>query len=88
MPGMMPHMSPLSIARESNAMAKETGSPAFQNVAMVLMGMTAAAALLQATHLVLRDIKQTDKQTETARRLLPELNRHDREHGHGFGRGR
>jgi hypothetical protein len=88
MSGMMPHMSPFSIARESRAMAKEADSPLFQNAATIVIGMAATTALLHAVHLVLHDFRQTEKQTEAARKLLPELNRHDREHGHRHGRGR
>lgn len=62
MSGMMPHISPLTIARESNAMAKESGNAAFQKAAMVMMGVMAAASVAQILHLLLNDLNRHDRE--------------------------
>ena len=75
MPGMMPHMSPLTLARESNAMAKESGNAVFQKSAMVMMGVMAAASVGQILHLLLQDLNRhaRDRELESG-------------HGHGWSR--
>jgi len=56
--GMTPHTSPLTIARESISMSKETGSQVFQTVAMVSMVAMALASLTSAGHVLLRDLNR------------------------------
>jgi hypothetical protein len=56
--GMTPHTDPLTIAKESMAMSKETGSQVFQTVAMVSMVAMALASLTSAGHVLLRDLNR------------------------------
>ena len=72
MNGMAPHPSALTIAKESMAMSKESGSQVFQTVAMVSMVAMALASLTSAGHVLLRDLNR----------------KYESERGQGHGRGR
>ena len=56
MSSMPTENSPLSVAKESMAMSRESGDRTFKIMALIMMGGTGIAALLHAMHLVYRDM--------------------------------
>jgi phytoene/squalene synthetase len=52
-----PPNSPLTIAKESMQMSKESGDRTFRIVALVMMAATGVATLLQAGHILWRDLR-------------------------------
>ena len=52
-----PPNNPLSIARESMHMGKESGDRTFKLVALVMMASAGMATLLHAAHMVWRDLR-------------------------------
>jgi hypothetical protein len=56
--GTNSHTDPLTIAKESMAMSRETGSQVFQTVALVSMVAMALASLTSAGHVLLRDLNR------------------------------
>lgn len=55
---MPPHPNALTIAKESMAMSKESGSHVFQTVAMISMVAMALASLTSSGHMLLRDLNK------------------------------
>jgi hypothetical protein len=62
MTGPFPHTKPLSVARESMHMARDSGCKVFETVAMVSMVAMALAALTHAGHILLRDLNQRERE--------------------------
>ncbi|APW58618.1 hypothetical protein BSF38_00016 [Paludisphaera borealis] len=58
----MPHSNPVAIAKETVAIAKESGSPAFQKVAtwtlIASAAVTTIVGLLHAAHTIARDLSR------------------------------
>jgi hypothetical protein len=64
----MPPHNPLTIAKESMQMGKESGDRTFRLVALVMMAATGLGVLLQAGHMVWRDCFGSRRERECGRR--------------------
>lgn len=56
MSSMPTQNNPLSVAKESMAMSRESGDRTFRVMALIMMAGTGIAALLHAMHLIYRDM--------------------------------
>ena len=63
-----PPNSPLSIAKESMTMGKESGEKTFKLLALVMMASAGLTTLLHAAHMVWRDMADTRRDREYGRR--------------------
>ena len=63
-----PPNSPLSIAKESMTMGKESGEKTFKLLALVMMASAGLTTLLHAAHMVWRDMVDTRRDREYGRR--------------------
>ncbi len=63
-----PPSSPLSIAKESMTMGKESGEKTFKLLALVMMASAGLTTLLHAAHMVWRDMVDTRRDREYGRR--------------------
>jgi hypothetical protein len=67
----MPPNNPLSIAKESMQMSKESGDRTFKIVALVMMAATGLTALLQAGHMLWRDLRNERRHARGNGRCYP-----------------
>ena len=77
---VVPPNNPLTIAKESMQMGKESGDKTFRLVALVMMAATGLGVLLQAGHTIWRDMCGSRRDREYGRRETrpqPDLSEHD-----------
>src|SRR5271157_3759521 len=68
MNGLPPQNNPVSIARESMTMGKESGDRTFKLLALVMMASAGVATLLNAAHIIWRDTFGSRRCREQGRR--------------------
>ncbi len=60
MTGVPHHASPLTIARESMALSRDSNSPVFQTVTLILLGTSALASVSHTAMLLCRELNKKD----------------------------
>ena len=75
----MPPNNPLTIAKESMQMSKDSGDRTFRLVALVMMAATGLGVLAQAAHMLWRDMRDERRYRRANARWCPPEDVPDRE---------